>query len=160
MRNNFPILIFFCLLITTSSCDNNTQTAGSAKETTSENDKKDEIFTPAAGNIELQAPDFADPASNKYYSDYTSYLKRVVTAIRSQDEEATMKLFREEGKQFDNINEMEEHARSTPEEEQKFTTWLMQSMPLQKEVVQSLYYKKFNEEYYKKVKEDFKKKEL
>ncbi len=89
MRNNFPILIFFCLLITTSSCDNDTQTAGSAKETTSQNDKKDEISTPAAGNIELQAPDFADPASNKYYSDYTSYLKRVVTAIRNQDEEAT-----------------------------------------------------------------------
>jgi len=64
MRNNFPILIFFCLLITTSSCDNDTQTAGSAKETASQNDKKDEISTPAAGNIELQAPDFADPASN------------------------------------------------------------------------------------------------
>lgn len=107
----------------------------------------------ANNNSDLQPPDFTDPELKGYYSVYTAYLKKVVIAIRNKDEAGTMKIFREEGKQFDNRNEMEQKAKSSPEEEQKFTTWLMQSMPLQTEIVQSDYYKIFSEEYYKMAKE-------
>ncbi len=84
---------------------------------------------------DFTAPDFNDPTLKQYYTSYTDYLKKVVAAIRSNDEAGTMKLFREEGKQWDNRNEMEDKARSSPEEEQKFTTWLMKSLPYNKEIV-------------------------
>ena len=118
-------------------------------------DKKDKRVSKNS-HIDIQAPDFADPQIKKYYSNYTAYLKKVVTAIRNQDEAGTMKIFREEGKQWDNRNEMDQKAKT--EEEQKFTTWLMQSYPYQTEIIKSDYYKKYTEEYYKKVKEDFDKK--
>ncbi len=98
----------------------------------------------------------ADPALKKYYESNTTYIKKVLTAIRNKDEAATMKLLAEE--EFKNKKEMETEARSTPEEEQKFIGWLMLSAPYQTEIVQSEYYKKYNEEYYKNVKEKFKKK--
>jgi uncharacterized protein YciW len=83
----------------------------------------------------------------------------VVASIRNKDEEGTMKLFREEGNQWDpDRDKMEEKAKSTPEEEQKFNGWLVQSLAYVREIVQSPYYTKYNEEYYKKVKENFKKK--
>ena len=56
-----------------------------------------------------------------------------------------MKLFKEEGKKFKNKNQIYQKTASTPEEEQKFTTWLVQSLPYQKEIVQCDFYKKFNE---------------
>jgi len=81
-----------------------------------------------------------------------------VVSIRNKDEAATMKLLREEGKQWNNKNEMEEKARANSTEEQKYTSWLRETIPYQSEIAQSEYYKKYNEEYYKKVKEDFEKK--
>ncbi len=100
--------------------------------------------------IDLTAPDFSDPTIKQYYQTYTAYIKKVVTTIRDKDEAGTMKLFSEEGKQFENMNKMEKKARATPEEEQKFTTWLMQSFPYQKEIIQSDYYKKFYAAYFKR----------
>lgn len=100
-------------------------------------------------SIVIESPDFADPEIKKYYCSFTAYLKKVVTTIRNKDERATMKLFSEEGKQFDDRNTMEEKARAIPAEEQKFTTWLMQSYPYQKEIFESDFYKKFTGDEYK-----------
>ena len=151
----FHPLITFCAL-TLFACNNGKQTDSDTKEITVQNDAKKDKTSSTVTNFELQAPDLTDPALKIYFSDYTAYIKKVVTSIRNKDEAGTMKIFTEEGKQFDNRNEMEQKAKSTPEEEQKFTTWLMQSMPLQTEIIQSEYYKKFSEEYYKKVKEKVK----
>lgn len=150
----FLFLLLFTILY--SGCNDNKQANTEAKENQPQSDLKTDKQASANNNIDLQAPDFADPGLKTYFSDYTAYIKKVVTSIRNKDEAGTMKIFTEEGKQFDNKNEMEQKAKSTPEEEQKFTTWLMQSMPLQTEIIQSEYYKKFSEEYYKKVKEKVK----
>ncbi len=152
----FLFTVLFNILFV--ACNNSKETNEQAKESQPQSNLKMDTQVSANNNIDLQTPDFADPKIKQYYTRYTAYLKKVVTSIRNKDEAETMKIFTEEGKQFDNKNEMETRARSTPEEEQKFLTWLMQSMPLQTEIIQSDYYKKFTEEYYKKVKEDFKKK--
>ncbi len=144
----FLFIILFTVLF--AGCNDSKQTNTEAKENQPQSDKQASLNN----NIDLQAPELADPAIRQYYNSYTTYLKKVVTAIRNKDEAGTMKLFTEEGKQFDNMNEMEIKARFTPEEEQKFTTWLMKSYPYQKEVIQSEYYKKYQEEYYKKNQQD------
>lgn len=141
---SIPLITFLI-----ASCNNSKQSNAEVKANQSENDKK----ASADNSIEIETPDFIDPAIKQYYSSYTAYLKKVVTAIRNKDDDATMKLFNEEGKQFDNKNEMEEKARSTPEKEQKFTTWLMQSYPYQKEIIESGVYKKFTGDYYKTLNE-------
>ncbi len=146
------VLVFFTAMLFACNNDNQTTDNTSATENTAKADKK---ITPN-NDIALQAPDFSDPELKKYYSIYTDYLKRVVATIRNKDEAGTMKIFREEGKQFDNKNDMDKKAQEN--EEQKFNTWLMQTLPYQKEIVQSEYYKKFTEEYYKNVKEKFKEK--
>jgi len=153
MKIKTPNLFIILFTIFFAGCNGQTKTE--------EKNQPQNNTQPAASynNIELQAPDFSDATLNKYYSDYTTYIKKVVALIHDKDEAGTMKLFRDEGKQFDNQMKWEQKARSTPEKEQKFTTWLMQSLPYQKEIIQSEYYKKFNEEYYKNVKEKFKKME-
>ena len=151
---NFLFILLFTILFV--ECKDSKQTNTEAKENLAQSDLKTDKQPSANNNIDLQAPDFADPAFKKYYSDYTAYIKRVVTTIRNKDEAGTMKIFREEGNQFDNSSTMEAKVRSTPEEEQKFTTWFMQSIPLSQEIVRSNYYKKFNEEYFKNVKEKVK----
>ncbi len=135
----FLFIILFTVLF--AGCNDSKQTNTEAKENQPQSDKQASLNN----NIDLQAPELADPSIRQYYNSDTTYLKKVVTAIRNKDEAGTMKLFTEEGKQFDNMNEMEIKARSTPEEEQKFTTWLMQAYPYQKEVIQSDYYKKFTQ---------------
>ena len=112
-------------------------------------------------NLESEVPDFSAPAAKQYYGGFIAYLKKVVTTIRNKDEAGVMKLFREEGSQWDNDRDkMEALAKSTPADEQKFNTWYLQSVvPLLHEVVRSDYYRKYNEEYNKKAREDFKKKE-
>ncbi|MEO6405699.1 MAG: hypothetical protein ABIY51_04290 [Ferruginibacter sp.] len=132
----------------------------SGQSNTKEKNQLQSNKKPTANNsIDLQAPDLADPTLKKYYQSYTAYLKKVLTSIRNHDEAGTMMLFKDEGKQFENKNEMETKARSTPEEEQKFTGWLMQSSPYQMEIVQSEYYKKYTKEYYKNVTKKLKNKE-
>ena len=150
------IIPLFTLIIL--ACNNGNETNAQTEKTAISKEAKKDKRVSENSHIDIQAPNFADPQIKKYYSNYTAYLKKVVSAIRNKDEAGTMKIFREEGKQWDNKNEMEEKARSTPEEEQKFTAWLMQSYPYQTEIIKSDYYKKYTEEYYKKVKEDFDKK--
>jgi hypothetical protein len=144
----FLLVPLFIILF--AGCNDSKQSNTDAKENPSQGDLKTDKQA-SANDISLQAPDFADPELKRYYGVYTGYLKKVVIAIRNKDEAGTMKLFLEEGKQFDNRNEMDQKAKT--EDEQKFTTWLLQSMPIQTEIIRSDYYKKFNEEYYKKVKE-------
>jgi len=150
MRTNFYILIsFFTLVIL--SCTNDKQAKDSATETIQSNAEKDKTASPNSINAsELEPPEFADAELKQYYKNYSAYLINVVAAIRNKDEAGAMKLFREQGKQFDNINDMEMKVRTVPEEEQKFTTWLMQAYPYQKEIIQSEYYKKFEKEDIKK----------
>ena len=154
---SFHTIISFCTLVILA-CNNGNETNAQTEKKDSPKEAKTEKRVSDNSTIDIQAPDFADQQIKKYYSNYTAYLKKVVTAIRNKDEAGTMKIFREEGKQWNNINEMEKKARSTPEEEQKFTAWLMQSYLYQTEIIKSDYYKKYQEEYYKKVKEDFDKK--
>ena len=148
------IIPLFTLIIL--ACNNGNETNAQNEKKDNAKEAKTDKRVSENSHIDIQAPDFADPQIKKYYSNYTAYLKKVVTAIRNQDEAGTMKIFREEGKQWDNRNEMDQKAKT--EEEQKFTTWLMQSYPYQTEIIKSDYYKKYTEEYYKKVKEDFDKK--
>ena len=152
---SFHTIIPLCTLIILA-CNNGNETNAQTEKTAISKEAKKDKRVSENSHIDIQAPDFADPQIKKYYSNYTAYLKKVVTAIRNQDEAGTMKIFREEGKQFDNRNEMDQKAKT--EEEQKFTTWLMQSYPYQTEIIKSDYYKKYTEEYYKKVKGDFDKK--
>jgi hypothetical protein len=140
----FLFTVLFNILFV--ACNNSKETNAEAKETQPQSDLKTYTQVSANNNIDLQTPDFADPKIKQYYTHYTAYLKKVVTSIRNKDEAGAMKLFREEGKQFEDQMKWEKKARSTPEEEQKFTTWLMQSFPYQKEIIQSDYYKKFNED--------------
>ena len=99
----------------------------------------------------IKVPDYADPEIKQFYQSYIAYTKKVLVAIRKKDEAAVMKLFKEEGNQFDvKAQEMEKRVRTNPTEEQKWKTYIMQIYPYQKEIIQSAYYKKFNEEYYKK----------
>ena len=99
----------------------------------------------------IKVPDYADPEIKQFYQSYISYTNKVLVAIRKKDEAAVMKLFKEEGNQFDvKAQEMEKRVRTNPTEEQKWKTYIMQIYPYQKEIIQSVYYKKFNEEYYKK----------
>jgi PBP1b-binding outer membrane lipoprotein LpoB len=128
---NFLFILLFTILF--AGCNERKQTNTKAKENQPQSDLKTDKQASANNDIDLQAPDFADPELKRYYSVYTAYLKKVVTAIRDKDETGTMKIFREEGKQFDNRNEMDQKAK--PEEEQKFTSWLLQSMPLQTEII-------------------------
>ncbi len=126
-----------------------------------ENVQKDKTENPAT-TVDMQpsVPDFSDRAAKQYYTGYIAYLTKVVTSIRNKDEAGTMKIFREEGNQWDkDKEEMEAKVKSTPEEEQKFNAWFLQSVvPLLQETVRSDYFKKYNEEYHKKVRENFKKK--
>src|SRR5688572_18762034 len=139
--------ILFCV-----GCNN------SDKPKTSEN--KDPLHaestkTDSGKNDELvKAPDFADPELKLYYGAYTDYMNRLVNAIQNNDEAATMKLFNEEGIKYKNRSEMDKKA--TAADEPTFTAWLLKSLNSQKIIVQSGYYKKFNEEYNKKVQEKFK----
>ncbi len=150
MKINFCGLFIILITIFFAGCNGQTKTE---EKNQSQSDKQ----TTANNSIDLQAPDLADPSLKKYFENYTAYIKKVVTSVRNKDEAETMKLFREN--EFKNKNEMEQKAASTtPEEEQKFTAWLIQSAPYQTEIIQSEYYKKYNEEYYKNVKEKFKKK--
>ena len=143
----------FMLLL--AACSNNKEESKQTKaEQTTAADQP--VTTAPAATGSLQAPDFTDPELKLYYSRYTDYINKVVTAVRNKDEAGAMTLFREEGKLFNNSTEMEKKAKLA--DEGKFNAWLMQSISLQQEVVQSDFYKKFNEEYYKKVKEDFEKK--
>jgi len=151
----FYPLISFCAFIILS-CNNDKQTNTDAKETTTQNDAPKEETVSSGTGMELQAPDFTNPTLKIYFSDYTAYLKKVVTSIRNKDEAGTMKRLTEDGKQFNNKNEMEAKAKS--EDEQKFTSWLMQSVPLQTEIIKSDYYKKYMEEHDKEVHEDLKRK--
>ncbi len=151
MKIKFRGLFIILFTILFAGCNGQTKT----KE---KNQPQSNKQASANNSIDLQAPDFADPAVKKYYENYTAYTKKAVTAIRNKDEAGAMKLFTE-GNIMGNDSKWEEKARSTPEEEQKFTTWLMQFLPYSKEIVQSEYYKKFSEEYYKNVKEKFKKME-
>ena len=99
----------------------------------------------------IKVPDYADPEIKQFYQSYISYTKKVLVAIRKKDEAAVMKLFKEEGNQFDvKAQEMEKRVRTNPTEEQKWKTYIIQIYPYQKEIIQSVYYKKFMEEYYKK----------
>lgn len=154
--HSFAVFIFLSAFFV-SGCSDNKQTKTETKGSTAESgDRKDKEVS-SGNNATIEAPDFADPELKKYYSVYTDYLLRVVNAIRNKDEAGTMKLFREEGKQFDNKNEMDKKAQT--QEEQKFNDWLLKTfVPYNQEIIQSDYFKKYNEEYYKKVKEDFKKK--
>lgn len=146
----FNLLFFVFTTLLFGRCNDRKQTNAAAKENQSQNDKT--IST--KDNIDLQVPDFTDPEVKKYYESYTAYIKEVVLLIRNKDEAATLKLLNDKGKQFGYNIKWEEKARSTPEEEQKFSAWLMQSMPYQKEIIQSEYFKKFNEEHYKKTKDE------
>jgi hypothetical protein len=147
-------IVFITLFF--AGCNDNKQTK--TEKELSQTDDKAAKKDAANNNIQINAPDFADPELKLYFNDYTNYLKKVLTAINNQDESGSIKLFTEEGRKFDNRNEMEQKAQA--QEKEKFNTWLMQTIPYQKIIVQSDYYKKFSEEYYKKVKEDFKKKNL
>lgn len=151
-----PALLLACFF--TNCSDNKTATTEST-----ENVQKDKTEEKPSTNATLessQVPDFNDPAAKQYYTGYIAYLTKVVTSIRNKDEAGTMKIFREEGGQWDKDKEkMEAKVKSTPEEEQKYNAWFMQSVvPLLQETARSDYFKKYNEEYYKKVRENFKKK--
>lgn len=153
--------IHFCfglllLVVVTPACSDNKETKSENKTTSPAVDPAGEKEVTGGNTTEIEAPDFINTELKEYYSRYTAYIKKVVTAIQNNDEAATMKLFSEEGKQFNNLSEMEEKARA--EEEGKFTKWLMTTIPHQTIIAKSEYYKKFNEAYYKEVKEDFKKK--
>ncbi len=152
----FLILVVAGLLFTNCSNNKETKTSGTAGNDTT--GTKPGHTVPTGSAADLEAPNFADPALQQYFASYTDYIKKVVGAIQNKDEAATMKLFTDEGKQFNNKNEMEQKARAA--DEQKFTTWLLQTAPYQRIIVESDYYKKWNEEYYKNVKEQFKKKNL
>lgn len=157
MKNTITPCLFIALFtILSTGCTDNKKTNEATTESKQQTDGKTDKPASADNSINLQAPDFADPALTQHYKNYTEYIKKLVTAIRNKDEAGTMKLFTEEGKQFDNRNEIDQKAQSA--EKEKFTTWLLQSAPYQREIVESPYYKKFMEEHYKKVKEDFKKK--
>ncbi len=153
LRIVFPafLLIFFFI----QCSDHKTSTSEST-----EVPEKNKIENIPAGNSDLQSPDFSDPAVKQYYADYTAYLKKTVTSIRNKDEAGTMKILREEDSRWGKEKEkMEAKAKSSPEEEQKFNTWLMQIyVPYDKEIVQSDYYKKYAEEHRKNVQEDLKRK--
>ena len=157
MKINPPAYLFITLFtIFSTGCTDNKKTNEAKKENKQQSDAKTDKTASSDNSINLQAPDFTDPALKQHYKTYTEYIKKLVTAIRNKDEAGTMKLFTEEGKQFDNRNEIDQKAQSA--EKEKFTDWLLQSASYQREIVESPYYKKFTEEYYKKVKEDFKKK--
>lgn len=150
---SFLSLVFF--FVVSTGCNN---TKEEKTEAGSEQKQVENKAEPETVQGDLIAPGFSDPELKQYYHGYTEYLKNVVSAIRNKDENAAMTLFTNEGKKYNNAVEIE--ARAKAADEQKFNTWLMQTMPYQQEIVKSEYYKKFNEEYYKKVKEDFKKKNL
>ncbi|MEO6611383.1 MAG: hypothetical protein ABIT05_04595 [Chitinophagaceae bacterium] len=152
----FLILAFAGFLFTGCSNNKEPKTTGTAENTAT--GTKTGNTVPTGSAADLEAPDFSDPALKQYFALYTNYLKKVIVSIQNKDEAGTMKLFTDEGKQFNNKNEMEEKARAA--EEQKFTAWLMQTAPYYRIIVESDYYKKWNEEYYKNVKEKFNKKNL
>jgi len=154
MKKIFLAFLFFIHSVFILSCNESNPVNLEGKQTPVAGETK----TSAKNIADLQAPDLTDPGLKKYFGAYNEYLKKVVVSIRNKDEAATMKIFREEGKQWDNKNEMEEKARANSTEEQKYTSWLRETIPYQSEIAQSEYYKKYNEEYYKKVKEDFEKK--
>jgi len=149
---NLLALAFAGLLL--AGCNNNKETKPTATGEKATTDTKPGTDV-AASVTDLVAPQFADPELRQYFALYTAYLKKVVASIQNKDEAGTMKIFTEEGKQFNKINDMEQKAKAA--DEQVFTTWLMQTIPYQKIIVGSDYYKKWNEEYYKKVKEKFEK---
>ena len=157
MKTHIPAFLFIVLFtILSTGCTDNKKTNEAKTENKQQSDSKTDKTASSDNSINLQAPDFTDAALKQYYKTYTDYIKKVVTAIRNKDEAGTMKIFTEEGKQFNDKNEMDQKAQAA--EKEKFTDWLLQSAPYQREIVESSYYKKFTEEYYKKVKEDFKKK--
>ena len=67
----------------------------------------------------------------------------MLVAIRKKDEAEVMRLFKEEGKQFDvKAQEMEKRVRTNPQKNKNWKTYIMQIYPYQKEIIQSAYYKK------------------
>jgi len=49
----------------------------------------------STGTIIINVPNFADPAIKRFYDGYTVYLKKAVMAVRSKDEAACRKFFKE-----------------------------------------------------------------
>lgn len=154
-KRNFCFLSLVFLTLLVAGCNDSKTKPGMKEEKVTEEVKTDKDV-PVHNSSNLEAPNFTNTELKQYYSTYTAYINKVVTAIQNKDEVTTMKIFNEEGKQFNNLNEMEKKARS--EDEQEFAAWLMHAMPYQKIIIESEYYKKFNEAYYKKVKEKFEKK--
>ncbi len=105
----------------TAACNGDKEVDTGTKETNSQNSTVNNETASRKEGPELIVPDFNDPAVKQYYTGYSAYLSKVVASIRLKDEEGTMKIFREEGNQWDaEKDKMEKKATATPEEEQKF----------------------------------------
>ena len=154
-KKNFSRVAIFALILGVIACNNDKE----AKQTTKEDKTVNTNPTtqvPASTYGDFVAPDYNDPELKQYYVNYTAYIKSVAAAIQNKDEATAMRLFADEGKNFKDNNEMEKKAQA--ESPEKFTAWLTQSLAYQRIIIQSDYFKKFNDEYYKKVNEKFKEK--
>ena len=86
--------------------------------------------------ININLPNFADPATKQFYEAYTYYIKKAVIAIRNKDEAAWKNLLKEE-KQVDEKREQMMKTKPTPDDIKKKHEWNKQALPYMQDINQS-----------------------
>lgn len=102
--------------------------------------------------IDIEVPNFADPAIKRFYEAYTVVIKNSVIAVRNKDEVALRKLYKEP-KQLEKYRQEMYKLKPGPEDAKKKRAWNMQAMPYIQEIGQSELIKKLEQEEKQKNKE-------
>jgi hypothetical protein len=95
--------------------------------------------------VNIDVPNFADPAIKRFYEAHTFYLKKAVSAVRSNDEAAIRKL-NKEPREIEELRQQTYKTKPTPDDVKKKQAWNKQAMPYIMEMQQSHLIKKLEKE--------------
>jgi hypothetical protein len=94
-------------------------------------------------NLVIRVPDFADPATKKFYRSYADHLIKCVVAIREKNESKVTALFKNPGAELvAKEKKLAVELFKDPVEKPKYLQFAAEAYPYLKEVKESVYYKK------------------
>ena len=99
----------------------------------------------STGTINIEVPNFADPAIKRFYEAYTSHLKKSVIAARNNDEAAFSKLYKEP-KELEEYRQQMYKSKPSLEDVKKKQAWNIQALPYIQEIGQCELNKKLEQE--------------
>ena len=101
--------------------------------------------TSSSGIINIDVPNFANPALKQFYEELTYNIKKTVTAIRNKDEAALRNLYKESEKMREKENQIMANAKHSPEDIKKKREWNRQVMPYYQEMHESDFFNKLEQ---------------